>query len=367
MGTIFNAIENSAGYKKFLKQYYQSAASPEASDTFVCLGRNEHSECLIRNFPIKYVVDDFTEETEFKGLKIINSRDIPQNCVVVNCSYSIYSWTAHKVLLQSQAKAVVSYALMSSLFDLPALSFSLETYNAVKSQLTEFKNIHDRLISEESRQLFLDVLSFRVSGDNSKDYGFKVKIEQQYFEDFLLCSDQEIFVDGGAFTGDTAQGFIDFVGGESHYKSIYLFEPDFMNLQNAKENLRSYANVHYIQKGLSDCQSEAFFNNLNESFSAVSDSGDSKIELTTIDDIVDERATFIKLDVEGYDLLALKGAKQQILENHPKLAVSVYHNPEHFWLVPEFVFSLRDDYDLELRHYTEGWSETIMYFIPRVS
>ena len=71
------------------------------------------------------------------------------------------------------------------------------------------------------------------------------------------------------------------------------------------------------------------------------------------------------MDLEGWELKALHGTKKHILENHPKLAISIYHNSADFRKVPEFILSLRDDYDLYLRHYSEGWSETVMYFIPK--
>ncbi|MEQ9566287.1 MAG: FkbM family methyltransferase, partial [Pseudomonadales bacterium] len=61
---------------------------------------------------------------------------------------------------------------------------------------------------------------------------------------------------------------------------------------------------------------------------------------------------------------ALRGARHTILEHHPKLAICVYHRADDFWKIPETVFSIRDDYDLYLRHYTEGVTETVMFFIP---
>jgi hypothetical protein len=80
-----------------------------------------------------------------------------------------------------------------------------------------------------------------------------------------------------------------------------------------------------------------------------------------------EYGDFIKMDLEGWELKALQGAVRHIREDHPKLAIAVYHHPSDFWRIPEFILSIRDDYDLYLRHYTEGWSETVMYFVPRKS
>ena len=73
------------------------------------------------------------------------------------------------------------------------------------------------------------------------------------------------------------------------------------------------------------------------------------------------------MDLEGWELKALAGAQRHIRENHPCLAIAVYHHPAHFWQVFEQIWDVRTDYDVFLRHYTEGRSETIMYFIPRAT
>ena len=70
------------------------------------------------------------------------------------------------------------------------------------------------------------------------------------------------------------------------------------------------------------------------------------------------------MDLECWELKAMQGAKKHIIEDKPKLAIAVYHNASDFWQVFEYVTSLRRDYRVFLRHYTEGWSETVMYCVP---
>ncbi len=73
------------------------------------------------------------------------------------------------------------------------------------------------------------------------------------------------------------------------------------------------------------------------------------------------------MDIEGAEYDALRGAEQTISEHHPRLAISVYHRVDDLRRIPELVLSYRSDYDLFLRHYTEGVTETVMFFIPRKS
>ncbi|NBV84437.1 FkbM family methyltransferase, partial [bacterium] len=74
---------------------------------------------------------------------------------------------------------------------------------------------------------------------------------------------------------------------------------------------------------------------------------------------------FIKMDIEGGELSALRGAKKLITTHLPRLAICVYHRPDDFWAVPELILGWGCQYDLFLRHYTESIYETVMYFIPK--
>ena len=75
--------------------------------------------------------------------------------------------------------------------------------------------------------------------------------------------------------------------------------------------------------------------------------------------------TFLKMDIEGTELLALEGASQTISRCKPRMAICVYHNASDLWRIPQKVLSIFDGYDIYLRHYTEGVTETVMFFIPQ--
>ena len=60
-----------------------------------------------------------------------------------------------------------------------------------------------------------------------------------------------------------------------------------------------------------------------------------------------------------------KTVKEHIKNDYPKMAISVYHKVDDFWKIPEQIFSIRSDYDLYIRHYTEGTDETVMFFLPK--
>jgi hypothetical protein len=73
------------------------------------------------------------------------------------------------------------------------------------------------------------------------------------------------------------------------------------------------------------------------------------------------------MDIEGAEGIAIDGMKEHIKNDFPKMAISVYHKADDLWKIPNQIFSIRGKYDYEIyiRHYTEGTDETIMFFIPK--
>ncbi len=73
--------------------------------------------------------------------------------------------------------------------------------------------------------------------------------------------------------------------------------------------------------------------------------------------------SFIKMDIEGFEAEALRGAKKSIAQHKPKLAISIYHKPEDFIVLPELIKSICPSYRFYLDHYTIFDADTILYAI----
>lgn len=139
--------------------------------------------------------------------------------------------------------------------------------------------------------------------------------EDQYFENQIIrLSNQEIFVDGGCYIGDTIAEFLKRVKGQ--YAFIYGFEPDYENFIKAQENLKKYRNIQVINKGLWNKQGTLTFehNESESTGSRISHTGSESIETISLDAFfmgkpLYELPTFIKMDIEGAEKNALIGAK----------------------------------------------------------
>jgi FkbM family methyltransferase len=196
--------------------------------------------------------------------------------------------------------------------------------------------------------------------DYLKDYTYRPT--EQYFDSICPTAPNDVFVDCGGFDGDTTEQFIKRC---PNFKRVWIFEPSEANLQKAKLRLTGIRDINFIAKGVSDVPGTLKFNAEAGSASAVSETGENTIVVTTIDNEINDHVTFIKMDLEGWELKALEGSRGHIERDHPKMAIAVYHRASDFLKIPEFVLNIRHDYKIYLRHYTEGWTETVMYFVPQ--
>ncbi|MDP2865479.1 MAG: FkbM family methyltransferase, partial [Elusimicrobiota bacterium] len=175
--------------------------------------------------------------------------------------------------------------------------------------------------------------------------------------------DQEVFVDGGAYTGDTLLALIRKT--KSEYERCYAFEPAPENLAklNSLAGKQRFRDVCVIGKGLwSRAETLRFAAAEGLSGSAISRAGNTSIVVDSIDNVAPD-ATFIKLDVEGAELEALKGAAETIKRNRPKLAVCLYHKPGDLFEIPLFIKSLVPEYRFYLRQHQPVSCELVLYAV----
>ena len=196
--------------------------------------------------------------------------------------------------------------------------------------------------------------------------------ELQYFDSSVVpehCkNNQEIFIDGGCLNMETSINFIRYCNNE--LDKIYAFEPNSecanmcKNIKESNEKLKNKAQV--IEKGLWSKESNLSFKLGLCGDSRITENGEgtnTSIAVTSIDKILKgERSSFIKMDIEGAELEALRGAKNTIQKYHPKLAISVYHKPEDIITIPSFIKSISPSYHLYLRNYHMlDMTETVLY------
>ncbi len=188
--------------------------------------------------------------------------------------------------------------------------------------------------------------------------------DQYFCRDIIKLCDGEVFVDGGAYTGDTLQQFMDTCKKENvHYKRIIAFEPDKRNFALISKFYGKRKDIMLIKKGL--YRKEAVLSFKEEGMnSQLNESGECKVDVINVDAISECRdATFIKMDIEGAEMDALYGAQETIMRNRPKLAICIYHSNEDMIQIVEYIHSLVPEYKFYIRHHSKSAVETVAYAV----
>lgn len=185
----------------------------------------------------------------------------------------------------------------------------------------------------------------------------------QYFDlETLDKKHRERFVDCGALDGKTSIYMYEWYQG--NVDKIWIFEPDKQSLQKCRQNLKEIGQTHYeiIDKAVYSSRTRMFFDDTGNGMAGINPAGNTVVETITLDEAIgDNDPGFIKMDIEGAELEALKGAKGLIQKYKPKLAVCVYHRPEDIEKIPELLLEYNTDYMFYLRHYSMTMNETVLY------
>lgn len=187
------------------------------------------------------------------------------------------------------------------------------------------------------------------------------RIKKQYFDSIIKFQKDEIFIDGGCYDFETCKMLLE----KCEPYRIYAFEPDKYNLEKVKSEIKllGLKNVEIINSGLWDCEKTLYFSSKGTIMSRVDENGEDQIHVVSIDERIKDNVTFIKMDIEGSELKALKGAEKTIKKYKPKLAISIYHKLDDIVTIPDFIHSIVPEYKFYLRHYSLCESETVLYAI----
>lgn len=257
----------------------------------------------------------------------------------------------------------------------------LQTRLFQKNNEKRIKDMMKILADEKSRESWKAAMRFKAW---RKPIPKKLySTHDQYFVKGIIAVDEgEIFVDGGAYVGDTSQQLYDIARKKGiKIGKVIMFEPNPANVRVIRRNFKN-ENVEIIEKGLYDAETELKFEladkkkgenarvaegsteDLSTIFSSLENKEYAVLPVTTLDSHEECRnATFIKMCVEGSEMKAILGAKETILRNRPKLAICIYHNDENMVRIIEYIHSLVPEYKIYVRHHTFSWTQTVMYAV----
>lgn len=238
----------------------------------------------------------------------------------------------------------------------------------LKENSKELKKFYNSLSDYRSKKTFYAIVNNWYNYDFENLGEVIEKYFPHYFDlDIVPVCQNEVFVDLGAYTGDTIKEFIKTYGKES-YKKIYAYEITEESMHALKEDLYAYPRIIYSKKAVMDFvgQGSVLTHEISTSSNRVMNKEEGDLNITTLDEDIKEKITMIKMDIEGSEIYALKGSKRHLIEDRPILIISIYHGYEDFLRIWQYINSLEIHYKYYLRYYGGPIfpTEIVLYAIP---
>lgn len=286
---------------------------------------------LLKKYPGKVVVMG----SGYRGKQLVHlNQDVEWKCFIDN---NPKEKTFEGIPVKKTTDFLKDYAgeiiiIASRIYELE-MHEQLRTYGIVEKNIISYGNILEKLIHE------------------------------QYFDlPELPIHDEEVFVDLGCFDAMTSVELKKRIG--KKLKSVIAFEPDAARIKECEHNLEmEHIDYKIIEKGGWSKETTLHFKD-HRGLMTISDTGE-EIKVTSVDQVLNgEKASFIKMDIEGSEYEALKGCRSTIQKYKPKLAICVYHKINDIFEIPSLILEYSPEYKFYLRHYSPYHAETVLYAIP---
>ncbi len=262
--------------------------------------------------------------------------------------------------------------IKEQLNEMSFFNVSFDAFYAYKNR-SEFENLFNKLFLEnKSRRVIIELLKTMLTGN--KTYCASVAVDRQFFAlPYFFNQGNEVYVDAGAYVGDTVERFIWENNGA--FKKIYAFEPGVFQFSALNKRVDRIIDewaierkkIDCIRAGLSnvDAEREIFSPPgalIGTSFISFDISSKEKARLYSLDSFLKrEPVSFIKVDIEGLEMELLEGAKETISDHQPKIAISIYHKPDDIFNVSNLLKDLVPEYKFAIRQHAPSLMDTILY------
>lgn len=256
--------------------------------------------------------------------------------------------------------------------------FSNELYD----NFEKIQKVEKMLYDDRSKKVYREVVRRRIIGATAEFNNLKTRTDPQYmFGNMYRTVCDEIIIDCGGYIGDSIEKFV--LTFENSIKKIYsfeCFEDNIAKINEKGEELKKngwMGELIVAPYAVSDKNDRIIFNDIgnpeggylpdsrltaeyNEKLAPIQT---IEVETKTIDDFIpeDERVTLIKMDIEGAEYNALRGAEKTIKKHKPRLAISIYHNPSDYWRICEIIHSFNREYKFAVRHHQNNHLDTVLY------
>lgn len=320
-----------------------------------------YQNCFLKNQinPEYYIDSDVKKQRElFYGKLVISpeKRENIKNPFILIASQNINFTNEIKKQLTA-----VSYPV-----------FTVDEYIFAKN-IERIQRVIQLLSDERSRYVYCSMILNRIMNTLPKEEIFE---GEQYYAimPFKRVSNNEVFIDMGAFVGEGIEKHVFYRSGR--FCKIIAFEPDKGNYVamcrrvsrlNQEWGLPENK-IECVSAGVGDATTSLmFYSELGVASKFISKELNNKIEknmtkIYALDDFMGERnISFLKADIESYELNMLQGARKIIIRDRPNIAISIYHSPSDMYEIIEYLADLSIGYTFAVRQHSAELDDTVLY------
>ncbi len=242
--------------------------------------------------------------------------------------------------------------------DVPVYGNEIFDIDFARKHKLEIEKAYSLLCDDFSKTVYKNIILFKLSGNPKLLFECESNVNEAY--SLLNLNTNECYLDLGAYTGDTAEQFISKV---KKYHKIIALEPDSRNYKKLCLNTKNYENCICINAAISDKCGKTKIS--NQHGRGVSNQGKNiLVDTLTIDFIAKKNPpTFIKMDVEGCEDIAINSASKTIAEIKPKMHIACYHRSLDIFSIPLKIKQINPEYKVYIRHhrYLPAWDTNFIF------
>lgn len=181
-------------------------------------------------------------------------------------------------------------------------------------------------------------------------------------KDIFPDVEEETVVDCGTYDGDTYRYLKEKGMTWQKYIGFEMNRENYDRFMESVTDQDERASLQLYHAGVGDREETVtYYNGL--SGSKIVDNGTESSQIVLVDHVLEESEmmSYLKMDIEGAEMPALRGAKDTIKRCRPKCAICAYHQPSDLWDIPIFLKELVPEYRIYFRHHDYIHTDIICY------
>lgn len=285
-----------------------------------------------------FASDGFKKGKEFAGFTVTSYEDLKEKLgemIILVCFGSHLDGVIENIHALEKENELY-------LPDVPVCGSNVFDLSFARKNRESLETIYSLLGDDMSKKVFENTVYYKLTGESR----YLTQIETSRSEVFkLLDLKGESFLDLGAFNGDTVDEFLKY---DPDYQSITAVEPDARNFRKLTENTKNIKNITLINAAAGENEGVIQISK-NKGRGNAQRGKTVEIRSVCVDGVAKiNLPTFIKMDVEGVELAAIKGGRNAILQK-PKMQIAAYHRSEDLFVLPQEVLKINPDYKIYMR------------------